>query len=233
MKTALALRHVAFEHLGTFDALLREQGFATSVIDVGREPLDASRLLDADLLAVLGGPIGVYDTDKFAWLSDELDIIERRLARNRPTLGICLGAQMIARALGARVFAGHGKEIGWSTLTLSPDGRNSPLRHLDDIAVLHWHGDTFDLPAGARCLASTALYQNQAFDHGRNTLAMQFHCEVDADDIESWLIGHISELSAAGVDINALRQASRRYGQHLKQAAASVLRDWLAGLQLA
>jgi GMP synthase (glutamine-hydrolysing) len=230
MKTALALRHVAFEHLGTFDAVLREQGYATSIVDVGREPLDASRIHNADLLVALGGPLGVYDGDKFGWLASELDLIERRLADKRPTLGICLGAQMIAHALGARVYAGHAKEIGWSELALPPDGRSSPLRHLGGIAVLHWHGDTFELPNGARCLASTSLYQNQAFDHGRNVLALQFHCEVDAADIESWLIGHISELTAAGIDINALRNDSRRFGAGLQQAAAGVLREWLAGL---
>jgi GMP synthase (glutamine-hydrolysing) len=230
MKTALALRHVAFEHLGTFDAALREQGYATSIVDVGREPFDASRIQNADLLIVLGGPLGVYDGDKFGWLTSELALIERRLADNRPTLGICLGAQMIAHALGARVYAGHAKEIGWSELALTPDGRSSPLRHLGGGAVLHWHGDTFDLPKGARCLASTSLYPNQAFDHGRNVLALQFHCEVDAADIESWLIGHISELTAAGIDINALRNDSRRFGDGLKQAAAGVLREWLAGL---
>jgi GMP synthase (glutamine-hydrolysing) len=230
MKTALALRHVAFEHLGTFDALLREQGYATSIIDAGREPLDASRIKDADLLVVLGGPLGVYDGDKFAWLTTELDLIARRIGDNRPTLGICLGAQMIAHALGARVYPGHAKEIGWSELTLAPDGRSSPLRHLNGVAVLHWHGDTFELPQGARCLASTSLYPNQAFDHGRNALALQFHCEVDAADIESWLIGHIGELTAAGIDINALRNDSHRFGAGLKQAAAGVVREWLAGL---
>ena len=230
MKTALALRHVAFEHLGTFDALLREHGYATSIIDAGREPLDASRIQHADLLVVLGGPLGVYDGDKFGWLTTELDLIARRIKDSQPTLGICLGAQMIAHALGAKVYPGHAKEIGWSELTLAPDGRSSPLRHLNGVAVLHWHGDTFDLPQGARCLASTSLYPNQAFDHGRNVLALQFHCEVDAADIESWLIGHISELTAAGIDINALRNDSRRLGTGLKQAASGVLREWLAGL---
>jgi GMP synthase (glutamine-hydrolysing) len=230
MKTALALRHVAFEHLGTFETTLREQGYATSIIDVGREPLDASHIQNADLLVVLGGPLGVYDGGKFDWLTAELDIIARRIADDRPTLGICLGAQMIAHALGAKVYPGHAKEIGWSELTLAPDGRSSPLRHLNGVAVLHWHGDTFDLPKGARCLASTALYPNQAFDHGNNVLALQFHCEVDAADIESWLIGHISELTAAGIDINALRDTTRRFGADLKQAAAGVLREWLARL---
>lgn len=230
MKTALALRHVAFEHLGTFETILREQGYATSIVDAGREPLDPARIRNADLLVVLGGPLGVYDGDKFGWLANELELIAQRLADDRPTLGICLGAQMIAHALGARVYAGHAKEIGWSELTLPAAGRSSPLRHLNGVAVLHWHGDSFDLPKGARCLASTSPYQNQAFDHGRNVLALQFHCEVDAADIESWLIGHISELTAAGIDINALRNDSRRFGDGLKQAAGGVLREWLTGL---
>jgi GMP synthase (glutamine-hydrolysing) len=228
MKTALALRHVAFEHLGTFETTLREQGYATSIIDVGREPLDASHIQNADLLVVLGGPLGVYDGGKFDWLTAELDIIARRIADDRPTLGICLGAQMIAHALGAKVYPGHAKEIGWSELTLAPDGRSSPLRHLNGVAVLHWHGDTFDLPRGATWLAETAIAPHQAFSiNNGKVLALQFHVEQHMRGMERWLIGHTLELTTSGIDLHKLRADTERLGPGLERASRKLFDDWL------
>src|SRR5262249_57807158 len=122
----------------------------------------------AEVLIVLGGPIGVYQEQDYPFLTDELRVLERRLAADLPTLGICLGAQLMARALGAKVYAGPRKEIGWSPLHLSAAGRRSCLAPLAkrQAAVLHWHGDTFDLPAGATHLASTPDYPHPALACG-------------------------------------------------------------------
>ena len=118
-----------------------------------RDAVDLGTIGEPDLLVVLGGPIGAYEDDLYPFLGDELALLQQRLSRGGATLGICLGAQLMARALGARVYPGPRKEIGWAPLTLSDAGRASPLRHLTAGPVLHWHGDTFDLPAGAVRLA--------------------------------------------------------------------------------
>jgi len=131
-----------------------------------------------DLVVVLGGPIGAYEQEDYPFIADEIAILRARVAANRPTLAICLGAQILAQALGARVYAGT-KEIGWAPLKLTEAGQRSVLRDIgrDATPVLHWHGDTFDLPDGADRLASTPECANQAFSLGA-TLAVQFHPEV-------------------------------------------------------
>ncbi len=157
--TALAIRHVPFEDLGSFATVLRERGFAVAYRDAGLDDLGAPDLANADLLIVLGGPIGVYETREYPFLKGEIAVVERRLKAGRPVLGLCLGAQIMAKALGARVFKGKRKELGWSPLELTDSGRKSALAELGGRrAVLHWHGDTFDLPREAELLASTRLY---------------------------------------------------------------------------
>ena len=190
MKTAAAIRHVHFEDLGTFEPILRQQGYAIRYFDAGADDLRSNEIRDADLLIVLGAPIGAYEEDKYPFLTSELKILESRLAAVRPMLGICLGAQLFARAMASRVYPGPAKEIGWSPLVFTEAGKRSVLRHLEGAPVLHWHGDTFDLPDGAELLASTALCRNQAFTHGCNVIAFQFHPEASAKHFERWLIGH-------------------------------------------
>lgn len=226
---ALVLRHLAFEDAGLFAAPLRERGYTIREVDAGANAAPAE-LEFADLLIVCGGPIGVYETDRYPFLADEIKALQRRLEAKRPTLGLCLGAQLMAAALGARVYPGCKKELGWAPLQLSAAGQASSLGVLSGLPVLHWHGDTFDLPEGASLLASTALYPHQAFAYGRHALALQFHAEADWRRIEQWLIGHTGELSGAGIDINALRAASHQHGPALESAAAQLLNRWLDGL---
>lgn len=225
-RTVAVIRHLAFEDMGVFGEILGDMGWRMRVYDAGLDDL-AEPLQEADLAVVLGGPIGVYETHEYPFLVDELRAIEQRLAAGLPTLGICLGAQLIASALGAKVYPGTRKEIGWDELRLTTLGHASYLSHLAGRKVLHWHGDTFDLPDGATRLASTGLYENQAFALGQNVLALQFHAEVDSRRIEPWLIGHTGELAAAGIDIRSLREQSGQYGPRLRAAAAGLLCDWL------
>lgn len=229
-KQACVLRHLAFEDLGTFGPILPSNGFDVTVMDVGVDEI-GEPILRSDLVVVLGGPIGVYEEPRYPFLTDELRALRRRLEAGLPTLGICLGAQLMAAALGARVYPGHQKEIGWAELQLSAAGMASCLRPLHGHRVLHWHGDTFELPAGATRLASTSLYENQAFLLGSNALALQFHPEIDGSRFEQWLIGHAAELSAANVDIAALRGSARELAGPLQGAGRNMLNQWLDGLR--
>ncbi|SCZ65610.1 glutamine amidotransferase [Thiohalomonas denitrificans] len=219
------VRHMAFEDLGVFADVFRTRGLIPSTIDAGVD--DLAPLEEADLAVVLGGPIGVYETDRYPFLKQELSLLEKRLAAGRPTLGICLGAQLIVRALGGRVYPGGSKEIGWGSVRLTEAGKHSCLAAIETQPVLHWHGDTFDCPTGAQLLAGTELYPNQAFSYGSNVLALQFHAEADSRRIEQWLIGHTSELTTADIDVPTLREASQVHGEGLRAAGRKLLSDWL------
>lgn len=230
--SAIALRHLAFEDLGVFEPPIARAGYEITTLDCGVDSIAAAA--DADLVIVLGGPIGVYDQDHYPWLGDELDLLRDRLERRLPTLGICLGAQLMAAALGGKVHAGNaGKEIGFFPLVLTPAGEQSPLRHLAPALCLplHWHGDTFDLPMGATLLASTEKYPNQAFAVGDHALALQFHPEFDARRVEQWLVGHTGELQAAGITPSAIRAEARIHGQALAQQGTVMLDHWLSRLR--
>jgi len=235
VKEVLAIRHVTFEHLGTLAPLLSGYGFHVRYLDVGMSDLSALDPLAADLLVVLGGPIGAYEEDHYPCVTDELRLIERRLEAQRPLLGVCLGAQLMARALGSRVYPGRAKEIGWGPLRLTDAGERSCLADLAGCGyqVLHWHGDTFDLPPHARRLASSEITGNQAFALGDRALGLQFHLEMDATEIERWLIGHAHEIAATpGVTPLTLRADTARYGAALAASAATCMSRWLvdAGL---
>ncbi len=229
--TALAVRHLAFEDLGALAGVLEGAGYEVRYLDAGVAPLHADRFLQADLVVVLGGPISANAGDRYPVVDQEIAALRARLAEGRPTLGICLGAQLMARALGAEVAPGAALEIGYGAVTLTDDGRRSVLRHLRDTPVLHWHGDRFEIPYGARRLASTAACDNQAFAAGPNALALQFHLEVPQRQIERWLIGHAAELAVAGVDPRSLRAAAREHGERAEALTATVVGEWLRRLE--
>lgn len=229
-RTVQALRHVGFENLGSFEVPLRQAGYEIEYVDVAERDLRRLDPFDADLLAVLGGPIGVYDHEAYPILAEELRLLRARLRADRPTLGICLGAQLMAAALGARVYPGPAKEIGWSALDLTDAGGGHALAALRGAPVLHWHGDTFDLPEGCDRLASTPPCHNQAFARASNVLGLQFHPEVRAARFEHWLLGHASELASAGISPVALRRDAERHARGLEVAGTAMLGQWLDGL---
>lgn len=226
---AIILRHVAFEDPGLLAPALTCAGWDFEILEGATADLTQQKIADADLLVVLGGPIGVGDIGDYPFLAQEIALLEKRLAGNRPTLGICLGSQLMAAALGARVYAGPVKEIGWAPLQLTDEGRASCLAPLGEpeATVLHWHGDTFDLPAGATRLASTATYANQAFAFGRNALALQFHIEADPARLEEWYVGHTAELGAAKISIPALRTATAQVASRIPAQAERIFARWL------
>lgn len=226
-----AIRHIGFEDLGSFAVPLREAGYDIDYVDVAERDPATLDPLAADLFVVLGGPIGVYDHEAYPVVAAEIQLIKTRLSADLPTFGICLGAQLMAAALGARVYPGPVKEIGWSALELIQTDIPNPLSALRDVPVLHWHGDTFDLPPDATLLASTELTCNQAFSRGPNALGLQFHPEVLGARFEHWLLGHASELASAGISPVLLRSDAKRYASGLETAGAALLADWLAKLR--
>ncbi len=227
-KTIYAIQHVAFEDLGTLEDVFYALGYRVRYFEAGVDDLTAA-FAHPELLVILGGPIGVYEQADYPFLEDEEILLKQRLISNKPTIGICLGAQLIAQALGARVYAGAHKEIGWSSLKLA-DIANNPLAPLKDKAVLHWHGDTFDIPETATLLAGSDLYPHQAFQVGQNVLALQFHLEVASDAIERWLIGHTCELRKGSFDIQKLRNDSRLFAPVMVEATTQLMQNFLKNI---
>jgi GMP synthase (glutamine-hydrolysing) len=226
-KSCLAIRHVAFEDLGILGPLVSARGYDIRYHDAGIDAFEADMLVAPDLVIVLGGPIGVYETDAYPFIPGEIAAIAARLKADKPMLGICLGAQMMATALGARVAPGPAKEVGWAPLTLSEAGRTSVLAPLGTSPVLHWHGDNCELPAGCRCLASTPHCPVQAFERIPSQLALQFHLETEPPRFEAWLVGHTVELAKAGRDPRDLREQARTVGPKARELGRGVLAAWL------
>jgi GMP synthase (glutamine-hydrolysing) len=231
MRHVVVIQHVLFEDLGTLEPALRAANFDIEILQAGVSELSRAVQPAPDLLVVLGGPIGVYEQTEYPFLKEEIRLIAQRIDAGQPILGICLGAQLMAAALGANVAPGsNGKELGWSPLTPGRDTESSnPLASIleDEVNVLHWHGDTFDLPEGARHLASTSQYINQAFSLERFGLALQFHPEVTATQLERWYIGHAVELAHARVSVPELRADSHRYASELEERAGQLWDEWL------
>jgi GMP synthase (glutamine-hydrolysing) len=196
----LAFRHVPFEHPGSIGSTLEKHGFACRYADLFADPKVPADWESAAALIFMGGPMSANDDLPF--IREELKLIERAVAASKPVLGICLGAQLIARALGAKVYRNHTKEIGWAPVCWRPEARQDPLfRGFERPEVLfHWHGETFDLPAGAVWLASSAACAHQAFRVGP-AYGLQFHLEVTPEMIASWCTedanaGDVRELTA-------------------------------------
>ena len=226
MKTLTAIRHVHFEHLGALEPLLSEAGYTVRYVEAATA--NWVELEPPDLLVLLGGPISVNDDTDYPFLRPELELVKAQLEAARPVLGLCLGAQLMARALGSRVYSLGQVELGWSELSATSEGSRHPLRHLlrSGLEVLHFHGETFDLPAGAELLASTPACRNQAFALGPRALGLQFHPEVTAEQLESWWVGHTAELRALGRDIPELRAQSYERAPRLLGPLRAFLTEW-------
>ena len=215
MKRVLVFKHVAHEPLGRLDRLLRDAGFRIRFVNFHRDP-DAQPHIDRyDGLVVLGGPMGVGDVDRHPHLKTEMAVIERAIADGKPVLGICLGAQLTAAALGARVRKNPSREIGWYAVHPTEHAPHDPLfAHVRDPEMLfQWHGDTFEVPSGGTHLASSEACAAQAYRYGDNVYGLQFHLEVDQPMVERWLgVGALQrEMAEHGFDADAIRDATRAH----------------------
>ena len=226
---AHVIQHIDFEDLGNLRGALVKLGFEIRYFRAHSESdLQTMDQTTPDLLVVLGGPIGVYDNAYYPFLDREKNLIERQIRASKPLIGICLGAQLIASVMGAKVYPGHIKEIGWGQVFSEPDTRH-PLNVLSGSNVLHWHGDTFDVPSGALHLMHSRHYSNQAFSSGNHIIALQFHLEVESERVEDWLLGHANELFSTDRKlVNQIRADSLKFIPEITNNAASFWATWLA-----
>jgi GMP synthase (glutamine-hydrolysing) len=179
------LQHVPFEGLGYIGKWADDCGYSVTRTSLfkGEKPPDPAEF---DCLVVMGGPMGVDDVSQYAWLTPEKHFIEQVIHTEKQVLGICLGAQLIAQVLGARVFRNKEKEIGWYPVTATETAGQSLMERIlpQTFQAFHWHGDTFDLPTGAVHLARSEACRHQAFSYGENTLGLQFHLESTRESID-------------------------------------------------
>jgi GMP synthase (glutamine-hydrolysing) len=209
----LAFRHVPFEGLGLLEKSLRARGVSIEYADGWLSGAVFPEAADYAALIFLGGPMSV--NDNLPYLNREMELIREAAARSQPVLGICLGAQLIAKALGARVYPNARKEIGWFDLRFTAAAAGDPLFcGLSHETVFHWHGETFDLPPEAELLASSEICRNQAFCFQSNIYGFQFHLEVTPAMISDWCTqdencGDVRELtSPIDADANSVRLAA-------------------------
>ena len=176
------LQHVPFEGLGSMQAWLAVRAAQVTFTRLFEEPRFPP-LREIDWLLVMGGPMSVNDAEEHRWLAAEKRFIAEAIAASKVVLGVCLGAQLIASALGAKVFANREREIGWFPIEGAEAAQRSPFAPLFEapLEVFHWHGETFELPPGAAHLARSAACEHQAFSIGERVLGLQFHLEMTAD----------------------------------------------------
>jgi GMP synthase-like glutamine amidotransferase len=233
---ALVLQHISCEPPGVFADVLRSRGIAIETVELDQ----GGTLPDwraADLLIVMGGPMGTYDEAEHPWLAEEKAWIAAAVRAGLPYLGVCLGAQLLAASLGANVRAGGAPEVGVLPVELTAGGLADPVLSVlgPRFMALQWHGDTFDLPAGAVGLAGSAAYPNQAMRFGPVAYGVQFHLEVTDEMFAQW--GRVpayaaSARAALGPDGFEIMAADFAGGRRvMSQAAQSMLCAWLARAQ--
>lgn len=217
--TVLVVQHAACETLGTIERSLRSRELAARYIRVQEGEPVPTTLGEACGLIVLGGPMSVYEYDRLTHLMQEMRLIGSALATHRPVLGICLGSQLLAHVLGAKVRPGPRKEIGWHRIQLTEAAHDDPLWSgaPAEFAAFHWHGDVFDLPTGAMRLASSDLTACQAFRSGPSAYGVLFHPEVTESQIDAMAGSFPEELAEGGGDLAQLRRGA---DEHLPQLAA-------------
>ena len=231
MKKGLIIRHTPYEGIAGFRAPVEAAGYDLDRIDVTDPAFTSVNFNAPDLLILMGGPMGVYEREAHPWIDCEIDRLASRISLGLPTLGVCLGSQMIAQAMGAEVYVGPVREVGFAPVAMNATGLDSPLRQIDGVPVLHWHGDTFPLPDDVELLASTPGCAHQAFRRGPEILALQFHAEMGEDErFEEWLIDADDYVAGAGTSVALLREEHDRHGPGAVAAGRAMIAEWLTGL---
>lgn len=225
---AVIFQHMESNPPGKFLQILQAQDVACRIIRTASESIKDFDALAPDLVMIMGGSPGVYQAQDYPFLKEEIMILEKRLAADEPTLGICLGAQLMAAALGEKVFKGpQGPEVGWFDLTLTPSGLGSPVRAYAGRKIMQWHGDTFDLPGDAVLLASSAAYTNQIFSHGRHAIAFQGHVEVTDAILNDWFVEDAGKFVGRSEELQIIRSDTKRNIEAMNRATDIFLKEWL------
>ena len=189
------LQHVPFEGLASIEQWVTKKDYILSATKFYNGDTLPS-VDDLDWVIVMGGPMNIYEDDKYPWLTLEKPFIQEAIKKNKIVIGICLGSQLLADVLGSKVYKGQEKEIGWYPIQLTTEAQKSPIFASlpTSFPVFHWHGDTFDLPLGAVRLASSEVCANQAFIYEDRVLGLQFHLESTQDSIRQIIENCTSEL---------------------------------------
>lgn len=233
MGKIMVLQHVPYELLGTMNPLFKKQGLRIKYVNFGRHPLKQPEITGYDGLVILGGGMNVDQVAQYPHLQTEIDLIRKAMSENIPTLGICLGSQLIAAACGATVKKNVRKEIGWYDIDMTANAETDPLfKHFDKKEkIFQWHGYTFDLPQDAIHLASSQDCTNQAFRVGDSVYGLQFHLEVDPGLIERWLSvpAHLKELEElqGQIDPETIRADIPKYIERSNQLSESVFLEFI------
>jgi GMP synthase (glutamine-hydrolysing) len=227
----VVFRHQQSVSLGSLEAQLNaDKKISWRYINMFADSLAGFDPAKPDVLIVLGGSPGVYQADIYPFIKDEVAILRERMSKDLPTLGICLGGQMMASALGAKVYAdADSMERGWYPLALTDAGKKSVLSHFDpaQTTMFHWHGDVFDLPKGAMHLASSARCKNQAFSYGKNALALQFHPEANTPLMQEWMIAKAGDAAKGAFDTAAYKREMEQNTPRLIVQTGKFFTDWL------
>lgn len=218
------IKHIDIEGPGTLGDFLLAQKIPYKIIELGAGEALPSSLIGIDAVVVLGGPMNVYEEDKYSFLKEENEFIQNVLKNNTPYLGICLGSQLLAKAAGAKVVTSPVKEIGWYHVHLTGEGKLDPFFEgfRDDEYIYHWHGDMFQIPQDGQLLATAEGCPHQALRVGRNAYGVQFHVEVTDRSIKEWCEEYIE--NDASMDPETLKdrrmhaaEMLTRYNQHVVQ----------------
>ncbi len=234
MAKIYVLQHHPVENLGTIADALEGAALAWQYIRVNEGQPVPRDMKGAGGLIVMGGPMGVYQTERYPWLRDEMALINDSIKRNLPVLGICLGAQILAAALGAKVERNaSGKEIGWYPIEFEAAAKEDRLcRDLPEtLAPFHWHGDIFDLPTGAVSLASSVKTPCQAFRYGDKAYGFQFHFEVTSDAVAAMAEAFAKELDREKIAAEEMIARSAEFTPTLEKIADTVFSRWASPIQ--
>lgn len=235
MPEVLVLQHLTCEPLGTIEEALRRASHTARFIRIQDGQPVPQGMGNSAALIIMGGPMGVYEQDRYPFLTDEIELIQHALKREIPILGVCLGAQLLASALGTEVRPGAHQEIGWHPVTLTPEAAEDALWHgmPSTFEGFHWHGDFLEKPDGAVILASSALTPHQAFRFGAAAYGLQFHLEVTEAVVRDWTTTFADKLAESGTKPDAILSGISEHLTPMQKIAHTVFDRWTALLERA